>query len=311
MVMDMRTVSVVVLLVALCCVLGDRVLQVERHLSHQGHEHNANSFLDAEDKDEIKKLSPSEQKKKMVEIVKRIDTDTDRYLTPEEITLWIQKVYRRYAMDDAEERFPGFDTDADGLVSWDEYNVVMHGHTVDVDENAVLEDPEEESLRFLHLKEKRRFDFADVDGRGLNLTEFLAFTHPSEVDHMADFAIEDVLSEYDVDKDGFISLSEFIGDLRANEGEEPSQWEIEETVRFKDLYDQDKDGKLNRDEQLRWVAPNSYGSAREEAVHLIEEMDQDADGKLSETEILQNQETFMNSEVTDYGRQLHVPHDEL
>ena len=44
----------------------------------------------------------------------------------------------------------------------------------------------------------------------------------------------------------------------------PSQWEIEETVRFKDLYDQDKDGKLNREEQLRWVAPNSYGAAREE-----------------------------------------------
>lgn len=44
----------------------------------------------------------------------------------------------------------------------------------------------------------------------------------------------------------------------------PSQWEVEETVRFKDLYDQDKDGKLNREEQLRWVAPNSYGSAREE-----------------------------------------------
>lgn len=31
-----------------------------------------------------------------------------------------------------------------------------------------------------------------------------------------DFAIEDVLSEYDLDKDGFISLNEFIGDLRAN-----------------------------------------------------------------------------------------------
>ena len=47
-------------------------------------------------------------------------------------------------------------------------------------------------------------------------------------------------------------------------GDDPSQWEIEETVRFKDLYDQNRDGKLNRDEQLRWVAPNSYGSAREE-----------------------------------------------
>uniref|UniRef100_A0A669BZY2 Reticulocalbin 2 n=1 Tax=Oreochromis niloticus TaxID=8128 RepID=A0A669BZY2_ORENI len=163
----------------------------------------------------------------------------------------------------------------------------------------------------LHRKERRRFDFADVDGTpGLNVTEFLAFTHPSEVDHMADFAIEDVLSEYDTDKDGFISLSEFIGDVRGDDGA-PSKWEIEETVRFKELYDQDKDGKLNREEQLRWVAPNSYGSAREEALHLIKEMDLDGDGQISEAEVLKNQETFMNSEVTDYGRHLHLTHDEL
>ncbi|KAI4905309.1 hypothetical protein NFI96_022724 [Prochilodus magdalenae] len=304
---------VVLLIVTLCCAYGDKVLQVEHHSLHQhNHEHNANAFLDAEDTDEIKNLSPSEQREKMVDIVKGIDTDSDKFLTPEEITLWIQKVYRRYAIDDAEERFPGFDKNSDGLISWDEYNLVMHGHTVEVDENAVLEDPEEESLRFLHLKEKTRFDFADRDGTpGLNLTEFLAFTHPSEVDYMAEFAIEDVLSEYDLDKDGFISLSEFIGDLKGDEGDEPSQWEIEETVRFKDLYDHDKDGKLNQEEQLRWVAPNSYGSAREEAVHLIKEMDQDGDERLSEAEILKNQDIFMNSEVTDYGRQLHVPHDEL
>lgn len=31
-----------------------------------------------------------------------------------------------------------------------------------------------------------------------------------------DFAIEDVLSEYDTDKDGFISLKEFIGDVRGD-----------------------------------------------------------------------------------------------
>lgn len=31
-----------------------------------------------------------------------------------------------------------------------------------------------------------------------------------------DFTIEDVLTEYDADKDGFISLSEFIGDVRGD-----------------------------------------------------------------------------------------------
>ncbi|KAK1887247.1 Reticulocalbin-2 [Dissostichus eleginoides] len=284
----------------------------EDHYVGQQHnpEHDMNVLL-GEDTEEILKLSPAEQRKKMMEIVKRIDTNADNVLNPEEITLWIQHVYRKYALEDTKERFPEFDTEKDGVVTWEEYNTVAHGQLISFDDSDVLQDPEQESLRHLHLKERRRFDFADVDGTpGLTVTEFLAFTHPSEVDHMADFAIEDVLSEYDTDKDGLISLSEFIGDVRGDE-DSPSQWEIEETVRFKDLYDQDKDGKLNRDEQLRWVAPNSYGSAREEALHLIKEMDQDGDGRISEAEVLKNQEIFMNSEVTDYGRQLHVSHDEL
>ncbi|XP_035654437.1 reticulocalbin-2 isoform X2 [Oncorhynchus keta] len=281
-------------LLVMHCAFGERSHNHEDHYVGHQHspEHDMDLLLGTEEEDGIKKLSPAEQRNKIMEILKKIDKDSDKHLTSEEITLWIQHVYKKYALDDAEERFPEFDTNNDGVVSWEEYNMVVHER--------------------LHLKEKKRFDFADMGGTpGLNLTEFLAFTHPSEVDYMADFAVEDVLSEYDTDKDGFISLREFIGDVRTNEEDDPSQWEMEETVRFDDLYDQDKDGKLNREEQLRWVAPNSYGSAREEAVHLIKEMDQDGDGKLSEAEVLKNQDIFMNSEVTDYGRQLHVSHDEL
>ncbi|KAM9377391.1 reticulocalbin-2 [Pholidichthys leucotaenia] len=282
---------------------------------YKGHHHNPerdiNVLMGDENKDELKNLSPADQRKKILEIVKKIDTNGNNLLSEEEIALWIQQVYRKYALEDAKERFPEYDTNKDGVVTWEEYNAVAHDQLIHFDENAILDDPEQESLLQLHQKEKRQFDFADVDSTpGLNVTEFLAFTHPSEVDYMADFAIEDVLSEYDRDKDGFISLSEFIGDIRG-EGDSPSQWEIEETVRFKELYDQDKDGKLNRDEQLRWVAPNSYGSAREEALHLIKELDLSGDGQISEAEVLKNQETFVNSEVTDYGRQLHVSHDEL
>ncbi|XP_026221328.1 reticulocalbin-2 isoform X1 [Anabas testudineus] len=293
--------------------LGSHKHLHEDHYIGQQHnpEHDMNLLLGDEDTDEIRKLSPAEQKMKIMEIRKKIDTNADNLLSAEELTLWIQHVYRKYALDDAEERFPEYDTDKDGVVTWKEYNAVAHDQLISFEDSDALDDPEQESLRHLYLKEKRRFDFADVDGTpGLNVTEFLAFTHPSEVDAMADFAIEDVLSEYDTDKDGFISLSEFIGDVRGDD-DSPSQWEVEETVRFKDLYDHDKDGKLNREEQLRWVAPNSYGSAREEALHLIKEMDHDGDGQISETEVLKNQETFMNSEVTDYGRHLHISHDEL
>lgn len=303
--------SLLLLLLSLQLGLGQSSLHDDHYIGQQHNpEHDMSVLFGDEDTDEIKKLSPAEQKKKITEILKKIDTNADNLLSAEELTLWIQRVYRKYALDDAKERFPDFDIDEDGIITWEEYNQVAHNQ-LSFDETAELEDPEQESLRYLHRKERKRFSFADQDGTsGLNVTEFLAFMHPSEVDHMADFAIEDVLAEYDTDKDGFISLTEFIGDVRGD-GESPSQWEIEETVRFKDLYDQDKDGKLNREEQLRWVAPNSYGSAREEALHLLKEMDHDGDEQISQTEVLRNQETFLNSEVTDYGRQLHVSHDEL
>ncbi|XP_054889999.1 reticulocalbin-2 isoform X2 [Poeciliopsis prolifica] len=246
--------------------LGSPEHILEDHYIGEQHnpDHDMAVLLGEESAGEMKELSPTEQRKKMMAVVEKIDANEDNLLSAEEITLWIQQVYKQYALEDARERFTQFDTNIDDVVTWEEYSSLAHEELVTFDDDTILEDPEQESLRQLLLKEKRRFYFADMDGTpGLNVTEFLAFSHTFEVDYMADFAIEDVLNEYDADKDGFITLTEFIGNVR-NEGESPTHWEIEESVRFKDLYDQDQNGKLDRDEQLRWVAPNSYGSAREE-----------------------------------------------
>lgn len=132
-----------------------------------------------QDSEQIKKLSPAEQKRKIVEILKKIDTNGDRVLSAgkyacktasttmrrserghtrlfgfvptEELTLWIQQVYRTYALDDAKERFPEFDTDQDGLVTWEEYNQVAHNQLFSFDDTAVLDDPEQESLRYASI----------------------------------------------------------------------------------------------------------------------------------------------------------------
>lgn len=69
------------------------------------------------------------------------------FSSTEEITLWIQHVYRKYALEDAKERFPEFDLNKDGVVTWEEYNSVAHGQLISFDDNTVLEDPEQESLR--------------------------------------------------------------------------------------------------------------------------------------------------------------------
>ncbi|XP_066557934.1 reticulocalbin-2 isoform X2 [Amia ocellicauda] len=305
-------VTLIWALFALCPVSTEQDLNDHHVDGKHNPEHDANILLGRKDPDEVGELSPAEQKRRLAVIVKKIDSNSDGFLTEGEIILWIKQVYKGYALEDVKERLPELDKDGDGAVSWDEYNVFLHGHVIEVDENTVREDPEEESIRILHLKYKKRFNHADADGNsGLNLTELLAFLHPSEVDHMADYAIEDIRKDFDQDNDGFISLNEFLGDVRSPDGENRTQWEIYETVRFKSLYDMDGDGKLNNDEQLLWVAPNSFGTAREEAFQLIKEMDSNGDGKLSEAEIMANQQIFVQSEVTDYGRQLHSIHDEL
>uniref|UniRef100_A0ABI7YA83 EF-hand domain-containing protein n=1 Tax=Felis catus TaxID=9685 RepID=A0ABI7YA83_FELCA len=168
----------------------------------------------------------------------------------------------------------------------------------------------------LHLKDKKRFEKANQDsGPGLNLEEFIAFEHPEEVDYMTEFVIQEALEEHDKNGDGFVSLEEFLGDYRRDPtANEDPEWILVEKDRFLNDYDKDTDGRLDPQELLSWVVPNNQGIAQEEALHLIDEMDLNSDRKLSEAEILENQDLFLTSEATDYGRQLHDEyfyHDEL
>uniref|UniRef100_A0A8C8YYF4 Reticulocalbin 2 n=1 Tax=Prolemur simus TaxID=1328070 RepID=A0A8C8YYF4_PROSS len=168
----------------------------------------------------------------------------------------------------------------------------------------------------LHLKDKKRFEKANQDADpALNLEEFIAFEHPEEVYYMTEFVIQEALEEHDKNGDGFVSLEEFLGDYRRDPtANEDPEWILVEKDRFVNDYDKDNDGRLDPQELLSWVVPNNQGIAQEEALHLIDEMDLDGDKKLSEEEILENQDLFLTSEATDYGRQLHDDyfyHDEL
>lgn len=72
-------------------------------------------------------------------------------LSTEELTIWIQHVYRKYALDDAKERFPVFDTNKDGVVTWEEHNTVTHGQLFSFDDPAVLDESEKESLKHVSI----------------------------------------------------------------------------------------------------------------------------------------------------------------
>ncbi|XP_075461145.1 reticulocalbin-2 isoform X2 [Ascaphus truei] len=321
-VMKMHTVVVFFSLCLMFCAAHkhhSHQLDSEDHYENGEHneDYDREAFLGGEEgAEEFTNLSPDEQMKRLKSIINKIDTNSDGYLTEEELSSWIQQSFKHYTLEETKQQFVEYDKDGNGIVSWDEYNIHMYDRVIEYDENTILEDEEEESFRLIHLKDKKRFDHADRDGvLGLNLTEFTDFEHPEEADYMSDYVIEGALEEHDKDGDGFVSLEEYLGDYTKDPGaNEDPEWLVVEKDRFSNDYDKDGDGKLGPQELLSWIVPNNQGIAQEEAIHLIEEIDQNGDNRLSKAEILENQDLFLTSEATDYGRQLqdeHFYHDEL
>lgn len=60
-------------------------------------------------------------------------------------------------------------------------------------------------------RDERRFKQADLDNDGnLNREEFADFLHPEEATHMRGIVIEETMLDMDKDKDGFVTLEEYI-----------------------------------------------------------------------------------------------------
>lgn len=116
----------------------------------------------------------------------------------------------------------------------------------------------------------------------------------------------------DKDKDGKLNLDEFLGEWKDPDSgsEVEPDWVKEETERFTNELDKDKDGVLDTLELVAWITPDTDATLVEEEVrHLIDESDDDKDGKLSIAEVVVHHEIFTGSEATDYGQAL--PKEEL
>uniref|UniRef100_A0A914PZS2 Reticulocalbin-3 n=1 Tax=Panagrolaimus davidi TaxID=227884 RepID=A0A914PZS2_9BILA len=110
-------------------------------------------------------------------------------------------------------------------------------------------------------RDERRWKVADYDSNGmLDRTEYGCFMHPEDCDHMRDIVVQETVEDIDKDKDGFVSLEEYIGDMYRPEdypelnGKEPD-WVGSEREMFQEHRDKDSDGKLNKDEMRDWIMP--------------------------------------------------------
>ncbi|CAH1958855.1 unnamed protein product [Acanthoscelides obtectus] len=116
-----------------------------------------------------------------------------------------------------------------------------------MDPSEVEQDTEGISYRNMMKRDQRRWAVADADGDG-NLTkeEFAGFLHPEETDHMRDIVVLETMEDIDKDKDGKVSLKEYIGDMyHMEEGEEEPDWVKSEKEQFNIYRDKDGDGFMD------------------------------------------------------------------
>jgi len=282
--------------------------QVKHDRQDDMFDHMDGGILDSKMADDVDKMTEEEKVEKLLEIVKKIDTNKDQFLEEDELRRWMQKTSDRYMQEDINNQFPGHDTDNDGLVSWAEYEDSVFGF-------MTSEDFEEQRLTKDQMisRDKRRFEAADLDQNGsLDEKEFGSFLHPEDHDHMRAIVVSETLEDLDKNGDGKIDQNEYISDMYHPDGDEEEEpvWLKIEIEHFRTIRDKDGDGFLNHDEVQNWLLPVEYDHIEAEAQHLVSECDTDDDAKLSYDEVLKKYDIFITSQATNWGEALTY-HDEL
>lgn len=294
---------------------------IDRKLSDQVHfdkeqEHNEDydheAFL-GEDAKTFDDLTPEESKTRLAIIVDKIDKDKNGVVTATELQEWIKFTQKRYIYEDVERQWTSHELNHDSLLSWDEYMNVTYGF-LSAEDLGGGESANDFDYKEMIKRDKTRFTAADGDKDGkLTQSEFADFLHPEEAKHLQHIVIQETMNDIDKDKDGFVSLEEYIADMYhpdPRRGEEPVEWVETEKEQFKEYRDKDKDGKLNLEEVKDWIIPPDYDHTDSETKHLIFEADVDKDGQLSKAEILEKYDVFVGSQATDFGEAL-IRHDEF
>ncbi|XP_068442541.1 calumenin-A-like [Clinocottus analis] len=277
------------------------------HDDNKNHDYDHEAFLGEDQAKAFDQLTPQESQRRLGIIVDKMDRNTDGFVSEEELRDWIKRAQTKHVYDNVAHQWNDFDVNHDHVISWEEYKNVTYG--------SYLEDPQVDSVfNYSHMmsRDERRFRVADRNG-DLNADkhEFAAFLHPEEQEHMKDIVVQETMEDIDKNRDGFIDLEEYIGDMHTlKEGEEEPEWVESERQQFSEFRDKNKDGKMDREETLDWILPSDYDHAVAEAKHLLHESDANQDQKLTKSEILNRYDLFVGSQVTDFGRAL-LRHDEF
>ncbi|BFF94760.1 reticulocalbin-2 [Drosophila madeirensis] len=284
-------------------------IHAPRDAHHHGEDGEHNVEFDHEaiigntkEAQEFDTLTPEESKRRLLVLVKLMDLNKDEFVDRHELKAWILRSFKKLSEEEAADRFDEIDQETDERITWKEY--LQDTYSME-DENFKKEtidfDNYEEEQKMIK-QDKEMFNAADVNKDGvLSLEEFVYFHNPEEHPQMLPILLEHTMQDKDLNHDGKINFQEFVGEAASHHDKE---WLLTEKERFDKDHDFNGDGVLTGNEVLSWIVPSNTAIASDEVDHLFVSTDEDHDDRLSYLEILNNYETFVGSEATDYGDHL-------
>ena len=85
---------------------------------------------------------------------------------------------------------------------------------------------------------------------------------------MAEVVLTEIIEDMDLDRDGEVSLEEYLADILEDE-EEKDELMASERDNFSQQLDQDGDGRLSRGEVRTWLMPLQHDYARAEVTTSV------------------------------------------
>ena len=254
-------------------------------------------------------------------IFSKIDTNSDKVISMEELQSWMQDDYNLTLTFQIEEEFLKSDLNGDKEVTWSEFLTSNYATTKDGEidftryKNSELENVRaqvrSEKVRFYGACEQNGFICPEKDHLKIDFARFKLFAMPEMFEEMHQVFVELSLMELDENEDGLLQVDEYIKavskmyTMRANEdGTTASETDIRrEYEYFFSHRDEDKDGLMDFNEILNWVIPEERRGVlvgAKEAEQLFRELDKNEDQALTLDEIEPQFQMFLKNAHPSY-----------
>lgn len=153
-----------------------------------------------------------------------LDKDKNGLVNEKELKSWIEIVHDKLIKESVERQWTYYEPDFQEVHSWEGYkpetkevlrweryvNLTYPDDILEKDDS----DPQVQNMKSMYKRAERRWKFADKNGDTLLIKdEFKDFIHPEEAEGAKEVLVIEAVEDLDKDKNGEISLEEYVNHL--------------------------------------------------------------------------------------------------